>query len=75
MHLTNYSINKKNQDYVKSEDPDQEDFGNKWTLGALLRYLREEGVDTKLLMSKIEQVIIKAWMFFFIITILRSHSF
>ena len=60
MHLTNYSINKKNNDYVKSDDADLEDYGNKWTLGALLRYLREEGVDTKVLMSKIEQVIIKS---------------
>ena len=57
MHLTNYSINKKNTDYVKSDDADQEDYGNKWTLGALLRYLREEGHDTKTLMSKIEAVI------------------
>merc|ERR1712227_434127 len=60
MHLTNYSINKKNTDYVKSDDADQEDYGNKWTLGALLRYLREEGHDTKTLMSKIEAVIVKS---------------
>ena len=38
----------------------QEDYGNKWTLGALLRYLREEGHDTKTLMSKIEAVIVKS---------------
>ena len=37
MHLTNYSINKKNQDYVRCDDAEQEDYGNKWTLGALLR--------------------------------------
>jgi len=60
MHLTNYSINKKNQDYVRCEDAEQEDYGNKWTLGALLRYLREEGVDTATLMAKIEQVVIKS---------------
>ena len=39
MHLTNYSINKKNQDYVRCDDAEQEDYGNKWTLGALLRPL------------------------------------
>ena len=60
MHLTNYSINKKNTDYVKSDDADQEDYGNKWTLGALLRYLKDEGHDTRTLMSKIEAVIIKS---------------
>lgn len=59
MHLTNYSINKKNPEFVRCEDPEQEDFGNKWTLGALLRYLREDGIDTSALMSRIEQVLIK----------------
>ena len=46
MHLTNYSVNKKSSDYVKNDDPDVEDYGNKWTLGALLRYLRSQGQDT-----------------------------
>ena len=46
MHLTNYSVNKKSNDYVKNDDPDVEDYGNKWTLGALLRYLRSQGQDT-----------------------------
>ena len=46
MHLTNYSVNKKSNDYVKNDDPDVEDYGNKWTLGALLRYLRSQGKDT-----------------------------
>ena len=30
----------------RNDDPDVEDFGNKWTLGALLRYLRSEKRDT-----------------------------
>lgn len=59
MHLTNYSINKKNPEFVRCDDAEQEDFGNKWTLGALLRYLRDDGVDTAALMSRIEQVVIK----------------
>ena len=46
MHLTNYSVNKKSSDYVKNDDPDVEDYGNKWTLGALLRYLRSQSQDT-----------------------------
>ncbi|ESO84501.1 hypothetical protein LOTGIDRAFT_132183, partial [Lottia gigantea] len=59
MHLTNYSVNKKSDDYVRNDDPDVEDYGNKWSLGALLRYLRTEGKDTAALMMRIEDVIIK----------------
>ncbi|XP_023246950.1 tubulin polyglutamylase TTLL5 [Copidosoma floridanum] len=60
MHLCNYSINKFHVDYVKSEDPDAEDVGHKWTLSALLRHLRSIGQDTELLMQRIEDVIIKS---------------
>ncbi|XP_033734230.1 tubulin polyglutamylase TTLL5-like isoform X4 [Pecten maximus] len=60
MHLTNYSVNKKSDDYVRNDDPDVEDYGNKWSLGALLRYLRSHGRDTTALMMRIEDVIIKA---------------
>ncbi|XP_050404221.1 tubulin polyglutamylase TTLL5 [Patella vulgata] len=59
MHLTNYSVNKKSQDYVRNDDPEIEDYGNKWSLGALLRYLRSEGKDTAALMMRIEDVIMK----------------
>uniref|UniRef100_A0A3Q4M9M6 Tubulin--tyrosine ligase-like protein 5 n=1 Tax=Neolamprologus brichardi TaxID=32507 RepID=A0A3Q4M9M6_NEOBR len=37
MHLTNYSVNKKSSDY---------DYGNKWSMSAVLRYLKQEGKDT-----------------------------
>ncbi|XP_052220456.1 tubulin polyglutamylase TTLL5-like isoform X3 [Dreissena polymorpha] len=59
MHLTNYSINKKNEEYVSNDDADVEDYGNKWSMGAMLRYLRSNGQDTAALMMKIEDVIIK----------------
>nr|XP_018671635.1 tubulin polyglutamylase TTLL5 isoform X1 [Ciona intestinalis] len=60
MHLTNYSINKKSHDYVRCEDPEVEDYGNKWSMSAMLRYLKQEGIDTSLLMMRIEAVIIKS---------------
>ncbi|XP_020281640.1 tubulin polyglutamylase TTLL5 isoform X3 [Pseudomyrmex gracilis] len=60
MHLCNYSINKFHVDYVKSEDPDAEDVGHKWTLSALLRHLRSMGQDTESLMHRIEDIIIKS---------------
>ena len=40
------SVNKKNAGYVKCSDPDIEDYGNKWSMSALLRYLKSEGYDT-----------------------------
>ncbi|VDN11725.1 unnamed protein product [Dibothriocephalus latus] len=62
MHLTNYSVNKLNHDFVHNDDADVEDFGNKWSLGALLRYLRSEGKDTAGLMLRIEDIIIKSFI-------------
>ncbi|XP_069391426.1 tubulin polyglutamylase TTLL5 isoform X2 [Paralichthys olivaceus] len=60
MHLTNYSVNKKSSDYVSCDDPEVEDYGNKWSMSAVLRYLRQEGKDTTLLMRQVEDLIIKA---------------
>ncbi|KAM9341326.1 tubulin polyglutamylase TTLL5 [Symphorus nematophorus] len=60
MHLTNYSVNKKSSDYVSCDDPEVEDYGNKWSMSAVLRYLKQEGKDTTLLMQQVEDLIIKA---------------
>nr|XP_015205808.1 PREDICTED: tubulin polyglutamylase TTLL5 [Lepisosteus oculatus]XP_015205809.1 PREDICTED: tubulin polyglutamylase TTLL5 [Lepisosteus oculatus] len=60
MHLTNYSVNKKSSDYVSCDDPEVEDYGNKWSMSAMLRYLKQEGKDTTSLMSQIEDLVIKA---------------
>ncbi|XP_072285146.1 tubulin polyglutamylase TTLL5 isoform X2 [Pyxicephalus adspersus] len=59
MHLTNYSVNKKSGDYVSCDDPEVEDYGNKWSMSAMLRYLKQEGTDTAGLMSQVEDLIIK----------------
>ncbi|XP_051579128.1 tubulin polyglutamylase TTLL5 isoform X2 [Myxocyprinus asiaticus] len=42
------------------DDPEVEDYGNKWSMSAMLRYLRQEGKDTTLLMGQIEDLIIKS---------------
>ncbi|XP_077412739.1 tubulin polyglutamylase TTLL5 isoform X2 [Vanacampus margaritifer] len=60
MHLTNYSVNKKSSFYVSCDDPEVEDYGNKWSMSAVLRYLKEDGKDTTRLMRQVEDVIIKA---------------
>lgn len=59
MHLTNYSVNKKSEDYVSCNDPEVEDYGNKWSFGALLRFLKNKGLDTMALVAKIEDLVIK----------------
>uniref|UniRef100_A0A3P9NWU6 Tubulin--tyrosine ligase-like protein 5 n=1 Tax=Poecilia reticulata TaxID=8081 RepID=A0A3P9NWU6_POERE len=60
MHLTNYSLNKKSSDYISCDDPEVEDYGNKWSMSAVLRFLKEAGKDTTLLMRQVEDLIIKA---------------
>uniref|UniRef100_A0AAY4C418 Tubulin--tyrosine ligase-like protein 5 n=1 Tax=Denticeps clupeoides TaxID=299321 RepID=A0AAY4C418_9TELE len=60
MHLTNYSVNKKSSDYVSCDDPEVEDYGNKWSMSAMLRYLKQEGKDITLLMGQIEDLVVKA---------------
>uniref|UniRef100_A0A8C5WFX5 Tubulin--tyrosine ligase-like protein 5 n=1 Tax=Leptobrachium leishanense TaxID=445787 RepID=A0A8C5WFX5_9ANUR len=60
VHLTNYSVNKKSKDYVSCDDPEVEDYGNKWSMSAMLRYLKQDGVDTAALMFQIEDLVIKS---------------
>ena len=59
MHLTNYSINKKNEKFIKNENCEQDDFGYKWSLGAFCRHLEQVGIDMNLLWSRCYDVIIK----------------
>ncbi len=59
MHLTNYSINKKNENFVQNETPDQDDFGFKWSLSAFCKHLEQVGIDMSLLWSRISDVLLK----------------
>ena len=59
IHLTNYSLNKDNPEYVKSDSTDDENIGSKWTLGALLRHLKSKKIDTIKIMKNIEDIVIK----------------
>lgn len=59
-HLTNYSINKKNANYVSNLNAEEDDFGFKWSLSALCKHLEDIGIDMKLLWSKIYDLIIKS---------------
>ena len=45
-YIFHFSINKYHSDYIKCDDPNQEDQGHKWSLSALLRHLKANGIDT-----------------------------
>ena len=59
MHLTNYSINKKNTNFVQNEDAEQDDVGFKWSLTAFCNHLEQVGIDMDLVWSRIYDVILK----------------
>ena len=45
-HLTNYSINKKNEKFVQNTNADQDDTGHKWSLSAFSKHLETVlGID------------------------------
>lgn len=46
--------------FYRSDDPCAENVGHKWTLSALLRYLKSQGKDTVHLMAQIEDIVVKA---------------
>lgn len=58
MHLTNYSVNKKNSEYQSNSD-DKACQGHKWALKALWQYLGSQGINTTLIWEKIQDMVIK----------------
>ncbi|KAJ8004433.1 hypothetical protein DPEC_G00135660 [Dallia pectoralis] len=58
MHLTNYSVNKKNSEY-QNNDSDKACQGHKWALKALWHYLGSRGVNTTLIWEKIKDIVVK----------------
>uniref|UniRef100_A0A3B5AL55 Tubulin tyrosine ligase like 4 n=1 Tax=Stegastes partitus TaxID=144197 RepID=A0A3B5AL55_9TELE len=58
MHLTNYSVNKKNSEYQANSD-DKACQGHKWALKALWQFLGSKGINTTLIWEKIKDIVIK----------------
>ncbi|KAG8547187.1 hypothetical protein GDO81_028888 [Engystomops pustulosus] len=58
MHLTNYSVNKKNVDYKANAD-ESACQGHKWALKALWSYLNQEGFSSDKIWEKIKEMVIK----------------
>lgn len=59
VHLTNYSLNKHNENFVQNQDFRNDDFGHKWSLSALCKHLESIGIDTGLMWVRIYDLIIK----------------
>ncbi|XP_053327163.1 tubulin monoglutamylase TTLL4 [Spea bombifrons] len=58
MHLTNYSVNKKNADYKANSD-ETACQGHKWALKALWSYLDQKGFSSEKIWEKIKDMVIK----------------
>ncbi|XP_031446369.1 tubulin polyglutamylase TTLL4 [Phasianus colchicus] len=58
VHLTNYSVNKKNTEY-KSNLDETACQGHKWALKALWNYLTQKGVNSEAIWEKIKDIVIK----------------
>ncbi|XP_059676262.1 tubulin monoglutamylase TTLL4 isoform X3 [Gavia stellata] len=58
VHLTNYSVNKKNMEY-KSNSDETACQGHKWALKALWNYLTQKGVNSEAIWEKIKDIVIK----------------
>eukprot|EP00092_Neocalanus_flemingeri_P003383 GFUD01003624.1.p1 GENE.GFUD01003624.1~~GFUD01003624.1.p1 ORF type:complete len:534 (+),score=140.74 GFUD01003624.1:66-1667(+) len=58
IHLTNYSINKRNQDFEFNEVP-EELSGHKWSLQMLWKYLEKRGINHSTIWEKIKDIIVK----------------
>ena len=58
-HLTNYSINGKNENYVKNTDADDEASGSKWSLRGFEEYLRARGVPWEHVWAQVRDIVAK----------------
>ncbi|CAH1789660.1 unnamed protein product [Owenia fusiformis] len=58
MHLTNYSINKKNNEYQSNSDEGACQ-GHKWSLRSLWTYMRKQGINTNAVWESIKDLILK----------------
>lgn len=59
VHLTNYSLNKYNANFINNTDAEVDDKGSKWSLTALRKKMAALGIDHDTIFKKIEDIIIK----------------
>jgi tubulin polyglutamylase TTLL5 len=59
-HLTNFSLNKKNEKFINNVNAEIDDMGHKWSIHGLNKHLEVMGIDMNLMWSRIYDVIIKS---------------
>ena len=59
-HLTNYSINKKSEQFQQNKSVLERDVGNKWSLSALQSHLESMGINMQPVWERIYDAIIKS---------------
>ena len=59
-HLTNYSVNKKNANFLQNNDASLDNYGSKWSLTAFWKYWKNNGIDDDKIKKRIEDVVIKS---------------
>lgn len=59
MHLTNYAINKKSENYEFNEGEDAADQGSKRSMSSVFELLAEQGHDMDLLWKRIQEICVK----------------
>ncbi|KAG9394208.1 Tubulin-tyrosine ligase/Tubulin polyglutamylase [Carpediemonas membranifera] len=60
MHLTNYSLNKRNKEgFVSNEDIEHDDEGSKRSIDAVWKILRDQGADVDQIWAQIKDIFIK----------------
>ena len=62
MHLTNYSVNKFNANFINNSDCEKDGIGSKWSLIALKKFFKISGIRDEVLWKKIEDIIIKTFI-------------
>jgi len=59
-HLTNYSVNKKNENFVNNKCVEEDGKGYKWSISSLFKHFDSIEIDAELLWSRIYDIIIKS---------------
>lgn len=60
MHLTNYSVNKKAENYIKNDGQESEELSSKLTFQQLRDEYQRMGIDSESVFKSIREVIIKS---------------
>ena len=58
IHITNTALHKGHPDLVLSDDPARDDYGNVWSLTALLRHIEAQGIDAETLWPRLESLVL-----------------